>query len=134
FPVAAIATRDGVFVAVNRGFEGLTGWKAEDVIGKSFDELLGRLVVAHDRPLLERVSKRQDGAASAREGSLWCRALTAAGEERPLRVDWRRAENGRHVVAVLLDAHPEAFGQEVTAALARSSGALARCATETEVL
>jgi two-component system, NtrC family, sensor histidine kinase HydH len=133
-PVAALATRDGVFVTVNRLFEDLTGWKAEDVIGRTFPEMLARLIVPRDRAMLERLSKNRESAEPQRSGVLWCRILTRTGEERPLRVEWRLDENGRDTVTVLLDARPEAFGQEVTAALTRVAGALSRCATEGEVL
>lgn len=51
-----------------------------------------------------------------------------------MRVEWRLDANGRDTLVCLLDAQPEAFGQEVTEALARVAGALSRCATEDEVL
>jgi two-component system, NtrC family, sensor histidine kinase HydH len=133
-PVAALATRDGVFVAINRLFEELTGWKAEDMIGRTFPELLARLIVPRDRAMLERLAKNRESAEPQRNGVLWCRVLTATGDERPLRVEWRLDDNGRDTVTVLLDARSEAAGQEVTAALTRVAGALSRCATESEVL
>lgn len=133
-PIAAIATRDGVFVALNRIFEELTGWKAEEVVGKTLPELLHRLVAPRDRAVLERLSKNREGPDPRKHGRLWCRILTTAGEERPMRVEWRLDDNGRDTLVCLVDAQPEAFGQEVTEALARVAGALSRCATEQEVL
>lgn len=133
-PVAALATRDGVFVAVNRAFEQLTGWTADAMIGRTLPELLGKIVAPQDRAMLERLSQNRQAAEPQQEGSFWCRILSESGEERPIRVQWRLDENGRDTVTVLLDARAEAFGQEVTAALARVAGALSRCATEEEVL
>jgi signal transduction histidine kinase len=80
------------------------------------------------------LSKNRESPAPQRDGSFWCRVLSGAGDERPVRVEWRLHENGRDSVTLLLDARPEAFGQEVTEALARVAGALSRCATEEEVL
>jgi len=133
-PIATIATRDGVFVALNRTFAELTGWDAADVVGKTVPELLLRLVAPRDRPALARLSKNRERAEPVTEGRLWCRVLTAKGEERPMRVEWRLDENGRDSLVCLVDAQPEAFGQEVTEALARVAGALSRCASEGEVL
>jgi len=133
-PVATMATRDGVFVAQNALFEELTGWKAADVVGKTVPELLFKLVAPRDRAMLERLSKNRESADPRAQGRLFCRVVTATGEERPMRVEWRLAENGRDSLICLLDAQPEAFGQEVTEALARVAGALSRCATEGEVL
>jgi PAS domain S-box-containing protein len=132
-PIAAVATRDGVFVALNRHFEELTGWKASDVLGKTMPELLLVLVAPRDRPMLQRLSKNRESAEPRTHGRLWCRILSN-GQERPMRVEWRLDDNGRDSLVCLLDAQPEAFGQEVTEALARVAGALSRCATETEVL
>jgi PAS domain S-box-containing protein len=133
-PVPALVTRDGVFVAVNRSFEDLTGWKAEDVIGRTLPELLAKLIAPRDREMLGRLAKNRESPNPQRELSFWCRVLSQAGEERPVRVEWRLDENGRDGVTVLYDARPEAFGQDVTSALARAAGALSRCATEEEVL
>ena len=133
-PIAAIATREGVFVALNRIFEELTGWRSDDVVGKTLPELLFRLVAPRDRAVLERLSKNREGPDPRKQGRFWCRVLTASGEERPMRVEWRLDDNGRDALVCLVDAQPEAFGQEVTEALARVAGALSRCATEQEVL
>jgi two-component system, NtrC family, sensor histidine kinase HydH len=133
-PVAALATRDGVFVAVNRIFELFTGWNADDMIGHTLPELLGKLVAPGDHALLERLSRNRALPEPRRQGAFWCRVLSGTGDERPMRVEWRLDDNGRDALIVLLDAHPEAFGQEVTAALTRVAGALSRCATEEEVL
>ena len=133
-PIATMATRDGVFVAVNRLFEELMGWKAADLVGKTMPELLYKLVAPRDRATLERLSRNRDSAEPKMHGLLWCRVMAAGGEERPMRVEWRLDENGRDSLVCLVDAQPEAFGQEVTEALARVAGALSRCATEEEVL
>ncbi len=133
-PIATLATRDGVFVALNSAFEALIGWHAADLVGKTLPELLGRLIAPRDRAVLEQLSKNRESAAPRLHGMLWCRVMTAAGEERPMRVEWRLDVNGRDTLVCLVDAQPEAFGQEVTEALARVAGALSRCATEHEVL
>ena len=133
-PIAAMATRDGVFVALNRVFEELTGWKAADVVGKSLPELLYKLVAPRDRAVLERLSKNREGPDPRTQGQFWCRVMTAGGKEHPMRVEWRLDDNGRDSLVCLVDAQPEAFGQEVTEALARVAGALSRCATELDVL
>ncbi len=133
-PVPALMTRDGVFVAINESFAQLTGWTAEALIGRTLPELLAKLIAPRDRASLERLSKNRESSHPQRHGSLWCSVLSASGEERPMRVQWRLSDNGRDSVTVLVDAQPEAFGQEVTEALARAAGALSRCATENEVL
>ncbi len=133
-PVPALATRDGVFVAVNRDFEELTGWKAEAILGRSFPELLSRLLAPRDRATLERLAKNREAVEPQRHGLLWCRVLSATGQERPMRVEWRLDDNGRDTVAVLIDSRPEAFGQELTEAFTRVAASLSRCANEEEVL
>ena len=133
-PIATLATRDGVFVGLNHAFEELIGWKAEELVGKAFPELLHRLVAPRDRAVLERLSRNREAPDPRMYGRLWCRVLTASGEERPMRVEWRLDDNGHDTLVCLVDAQPEAFGQEVSEALARVGGALSRCATEQEVL
>lgn len=133
-PLAALATRDGVFVALNQAFEDLIGWKADELVGKSVAELLLRLVAPRDRAVLEPLARNREASEPRRHGRLWCRVLTASGEERPMRVEWRLDDNGRDSLVCLVDAQPEAFGQEVSEALARVGGGLSRCATEDEVL
>src|SRR5262245_22998976 len=102
-PIAAAATHDGVFVAVNRAFEELTGWKAEDVLGRTLPELLSRLVAPRDRAMLERLSKNRESPERQQSGAFWCRVLSTTGEERPMRVQWLLDENGRDTVTVLAD-------------------------------
>lgn len=133
-PVAAMATRDGVCVAVNRKFEELTGRSADEILGSPVPELLAKLVAPRDMAVLERLAKNRESAEPKREGSFWCRVVSATGEERPMRVEWRLHENGRDSVTVIIDARPEAYGQEVTETLARAAGALSRCASEEEIL
>ena len=133
-PVATLATRDGVFVAVNRAFVELTGWEAGDVVGKTLTELMAMLVPPGELAGLERVSKNRTAAEPKKQGSLWCRVITASAQERPVRVEWRLHDNGHDTIVFLFDVRPEAFGQEVTEALARVAGVLSRCATEEEVL
>src|SRR5262245_11300305 len=99
-PVAALAARDGVFVAMNRSFEQLTGWNAEDMIGRTLPELLAKLIAPGDRAMLERLSKNRESPEPQREGSFWCRVLSGAGEERAVRVEWRLHENGHDSVTV----------------------------------
>ncbi len=134
-PVAALATRDGVFVAVNRAFVDLTGWQAGDLLGKTLPDVLSRLVAPRDRAVLERLSKNRTSSDPRTQGWLWCRVVPpGGGAERPVRVEWRLDENGRDTLVFLVDARPEMFGQEVTEALARVGGVLSRCATENDVL
>jgi PAS domain S-box-containing protein len=133
-PVATIATRDGVFVALNGLFEDLTGWKAVEMVGKSIPELLLRLVAPKDRAILQRLAQNRSQPEPRGAGRFWCHVMTASGEERPMRVEWRLDDNGRDSLVTLVDARPEAFGQEVAEALARVAGELSRCGTEREVL
>lgn len=133
-PIAAIATRDDVFVALNPIWEALTGWKAADVIGKSVSELLPRLVAPSDLAVLLRLARNREAPVPQPAGRVWCRILTADGKELPMRVDWRLDDNKRDTLVTVVDAKPEAFGQEVTEALARAAGALSRHSTEREVL
>lgn len=133
-PVAALATRDDHVVAVNAAFEELTGWRAEDFVGKRVAEATEALVVAGDRGLIERLFTNRSEPEPRQQGSLWFRVVTTGGQERQVRVEWRLAANRRETLVCLLDAQPEAFGQEVTEALSRAAGALGHCATEGEVL
>ncbi len=133
-PVAALATHDGAICAVNDRFESLTGWKASDLVGKSVPGMLDKLIAPADRDVLFQLTKNRESAEPQRSGRLWCRILTTGGEERPMRVEWRLADNNHDTLVTLIDAHPEALGQDVTSALARAAGALSRCATEQEVL
>lgn len=133
-PIATLSFRDDLLVAQNRVFEELVGWSPSQVVGKSLPDLLLQLISPRDRAVLEKLSMNRHSPEPQPHGRLWCRVLTAAGAERPMRVEWRLAPNGRDSLVCLVDAQPEAFGQEVTEALARVAGALSRCATETEVL
>ena len=49
-------------------------------------------------------------------------------------MEWRLDEESRDSLVTIVGAEPEAFGQEVTEALARVAGTLSRCATERDVL
>ena len=133
-PTATLATREGIVVALNRAFEDLTGWQAANVVGKTVPELLGGLVAPRDHAVLARLAKNRESRDPRAAGKLWCHVLTQNGEERPVRVEWRLDKNGRDSLVTIVDAQPEAFGQEVTEALARVAGTLSRCATEQEVL
>lgn len=133
-PVATLATRDGVFVAINRAFVELTGWEPKGLLGKTLPELLHQLIAPRDRAVLARLSGNRTSPDPRAHGWLWCRVMAPDGDERPVRVEWRLDENGRDALVFLLDARPEMFGQEVTEALARVSGVLSRCSTEDEVL
>jgi PAS domain S-box-containing protein len=110
-PVPAVHARDGVFVGVNARFLELTGWAPDEVLGKRPVDLLPRLVAPRDHATIERLSKSRQAAELQPEGMLWCNVIARTGEERPMRVQWRLAEDGRDVVTVLVDARPEAFGQ-----------------------
>ncbi|HSQ66008.1 MAG TPA: PAS domain S-box protein, partial [Polyangiaceae bacterium] len=131
-PVATLVTREGVVVAVNAAYEQISGWRESALLGRPVDELIATLVHPRDRALLEQVSHNRTSPEPRGEGRLWCRVVGPDGKERPVRVEWRLV--GEEAFVFLVDAQPEAFGQEVTAALARASGALSRCATEAEVL
>lgn len=65
-PVAAIANHDRVFFAVNRAYVELTGWTAEDVVGKTMPELMTKLVAPKDRAVLHRSVGRARPIATAR--------------------------------------------------------------------
>jgi signal transduction histidine kinase len=119
---------------MNAAYERLIGWRAEEVLGKSLDEMMSRLIAPRDRAVLERLAQNRTSPDPQLRGTLWCRILTSKGEERPMRVEWQLAENLEDSLVCLVDAHPEAFGQEVTEALARVAGTLSGCATESEVL
>jgi two-component system, NtrC family, sensor histidine kinase HydH len=141
-PIAAVLSRDGVVVAVNAAYRELLGWSEQDVVGRTVWELIDRLVTPTDRLLLQRAAKERadvhkgvaDPAASRSGAQLWCTLLDKQGRRRPVRVEWRVGEEPRETVSFFIDAEPEAYGQEVTALLARSAGELSRCATEDEVL
>ncbi len=131
-PIATMVTRGDAVLAVNTAFERLTGWRAADLTARSVGELIASLVDPRDRAVLEQLSGNRDQPAPREHGSLWCRIVGLDGKERPLRVEWQLAAGV--TLVFLLDAHPEAFGQEVTEALARIAGTLSRCATEADVL
>ncbi len=133
-PVATVVSHKGVFVAVNPAYVELTGWTAEDVVGRTMAELLEKLVAPRDRAVLERLMQQASSPKREMSGWLWCRIMTAGGEERPVRVEWRVDEVTLHTLIFMLDARPEVFGQEVSEALARAAGSLSRCSTEAEVL
>ncbi|MEO8876122.1 MAG: histidine kinase dimerization/phospho-acceptor domain-containing protein, partial [Polyangiaceae bacterium] len=133
-PVATIAAHDGVFVAVNPAYVELTGWTANDVVGKTIFDLMEKLVAPRDRAVIGRLWHTRDDPDPEKRGWLWCRIMTASGEERPVRIEWRFDEVSFHTLVFMLDARPEMFGQEVSEALARAAGGLSRCSTEEEVL
>ena len=133
-PSATMATHDDIIVAANAALEKLTGWTAERIVGRSVGEVIGELIVPADRGVVAALAANRHDAAPRFEGRLWLRILTASQEERHVRVEWMLSANRRDSLVSILDAQPEAFGQEVTEALARVAGALGRCATEHEVL
>jgi signal transduction histidine kinase len=126
-----LLTRDSVLVDVNHAFLELVGVPRERVVGTPVAELLASLIAPRDRAMLGHIALR-NASEARQDGAFWCRVLAAGGVEKPIRVVWRLHEGD--VLTLLLDAQPEAFGQEVTEALARVAGSLSRCATETEVL
>jgi PAS domain S-box-containing protein len=133
-PVATVVSQHGVFVAVNPAYVELTGWTADDVVGKSMAELLQKVVAPRDRAVIGRLWEQSAEPDREMRGWLWCRIITANGEERPVRIEWRVDELTLYTLIFILDARPEMFGQEVSEALARAAGALSRCSTEAEVL
>ncbi|MEO8796434.1 MAG: ATP-binding protein [Polyangiaceae bacterium] len=133
-PVAAVATLDGVFVAVNPAFIELTGWQEPDLVGQTIGELMEKLVPARDRAVIGKLHGARNDPGRATQGWLWCRTCTKSGGEVPVRVEWRFDPETREALIFLLDARPEMFGQEVSEGLARVAGALSRCSTEQEVL
>lgn len=133
-PVAAVATLDGVFVAVNPAFIELTGWGELDLLGQTIGELMDKLVPPRDRAVIGKLHDARHDPNRATQGWLWCRTRTKDGGEVPVRVEWRFDLATREALVFLLDARPEMFGQEVSEGLARVAGALSRCSTEQEVL
>lgn len=133
-PVAALTTSGDTLVGVNAAFEELTGWSAKEVLGKALPEVFLQLVAPRDRAELVHLAQNRAEAEPRRRGMIWCRILSRSGEERPVRVSWTLLANNVDSVVVLVDARPEAFGQEFTETLARVAGSLSRCATEDEVL
>ena len=133
-PVAALASRDNVIVAMSPAVTELTGWREDEIVGRTSLEIIAQFIAPRDHAVLAQLAQNRDSPAPLQEGRLWCRVRTAKGEELPVRVEWRLDENGHDSLVTITDAAPEAFGQEVTEALARVAGALSRCATEEDVL
>jgi two-component system sensor histidine kinase HydH len=131
-PVATLAARDGVLLAANAAYEELTGWKVSRVRGRRTEELVAELIDPRDHGVLEEVMRDPAALRARGEARFWCRVLRADGERHPVRVELRPV--GGDTLVFLFDARPEAFGQEVTAELARVAGTLSRCETEAEVL
>ena len=131
-PVATLITRKGFLVAANAAFEQVSGWSEARILGSSVPELIARLIDPRDHAVLEQLSLNRTSSDPRERGRLWCRVVGPDGKQRPVRVDWRLV--GEEAFVFLLDAQPEAFGQEVTAALSRVAGALSRCDSEAEVL
>ena len=126
-PVATVVVSDGVLVAANSAHAQLTGYGPSEVLGRTVPEIIAGFIDQRDRAMLERLVL--DPRA---HGSLWCRALRKDGATRAVRVEWAQADD--EIYVFLLDARPEAFGQEVTEALARAAATFSRCASEAEVL
>jgi PAS domain S-box-containing protein len=132
-PVATIVTRRGLLVAANSAHERVTGWTCAELLGRNVQELIALLVDPRDHGIFTELARNRESSDPRTMGSLWCRVLHKDGESRAVRVEWELTGNEEALV-FLLDARPEAFGQEVTEALARAAGAFSRCATEAEVL
>lgn len=126
--------RDGRFLAVNRLFEELTGWTSEALVGKTLLESLKELLSPHDLEIVAHRMRRHPPDGPRTAGRLWCRLRSGSGGEVPVRVEWRHDPNGRDTIVTLVDAEPEAFGLEVTEALARAAGTLAAAVDENDVL
>ncbi len=140
-PMPAIASRDGVLVAVNHAYRELLGYADPEIVGKPVTELINQLISPADRLLLQRavqerakVRAGQGPDAPRSEAQFWCTVIDKGGRRRAMRVEWRVGPDPRESVTFLMDAEPEAYGQQVTQLLARSAGGLSRCATEQEVL
>jgi len=131
-PIATVVSRDGVLVAANAAYEELTGWKESDIRGRGSEDLIAALIDPRDRGVLEHVTRNRAAVRERGGARVWCRVTSPTGDARPVRVELRPVGDATFVF--LLDARPEAFGQEVTAGLARAAGTLSRCATEDEVL
>jgi len=116
-PCAAAVIREGVFFAQNKLFEELTGIPASTLVGQPVATVLTRLLTPSDLAIVAHRIRTHAPDPARTGGRLWCRIKNASGEERPLRVEWRHG-NGQTVVT-MVDAQPEAYGQEVTEALAR---------------
>jgi len=132
-PVATLVTRKGVLVAANPAYEALTGWKASEVRGRVVTDLIATHVDPKDAAVLAQISASRASRPTGAQARLWCTIVTPDDARRPIRVEWRRLDDDISLL-FLLDAQPEAFGQEVTAELARVAASLSRCASEKEVL
>ena len=132
-PIACVEIRNGVFFAQNRVFEAITGWKSTDVVGKPMTELVARLLVPADAEIVLHRMRTAPADPPPTGGRLWCRLKAADGRALPMRIEWHHGAEGVTLVT-LVDARPEAFGQEVTEALARAAGTLSAHASEREVL
>ncbi len=131
-PVATLVTRDGVLVAVNAAYEELTGRDRSELVGRTAKDVIALVVDPMDRALLDQLATNRESADPRKQGSLWCRIMRSDGARRAVRVEWELT--GGETLVFMLDARPEAFGQEVTEALASAAGTFSRCANETEVL
>lgn len=134
FPLASVLVRDGRFLAVNRLFEELTGWTSEALVGKPMIDSLKELLSPSDLEIVAHRMRSHPPDGPRTGGRLWCRIRSASGGEIPVRVEWRHDASGRDTMVTLVDAQPEAFGLEVTEALARAAGTLAAAQNETEIL
>jgi PAS domain S-box-containing protein len=133
-PVATVLIRDGVFFAHNGVFEELTGWTSAALVGKPVVDMLSALLSERDFAIVAHRIRTHPPDGPRGGGRLWCRLRTARGSEVPVRVEWRHDANGRDTLVTLVDAQPEAFGLEVTEALARAAGTLSGRLDEKDVL
>jgi signal transduction histidine kinase len=133
-PLAAVLLRQGKVFAANQGFLSLVDRSLDELKGLTVREAMQRIVHPADFSLLERTVDRYPTPASPMSGQVWCRVVGPAGDEHPVRVDWRGGEDPSEISLFFVEATTEASGQKLTESLARAAGGLTRATSEEEVL
>ncbi len=131
-PVPTLVTRDGILVHVNKAYEELTGRDRTELLGRTAKDVIALVVDPADQAIFAQLATNRLSPDPQAQGSTWCRIRRSDASQTPVRVEWEL--DGNEAIVFMLDARPEAFGQQVTEALASAAGALSRCATESEVL
>lgn len=132
-PLAALLMRGDRIVAVNAEYERFMGVKAEAVVGRTVDDLIGQFVGALDVPLAGAAAQAQI-AGTTSSGQLWLRVVDATGRARSIRVDWQPSPTSDGSIIFLIDAEGEAAAKAAAEGLARAAGELGRCRDEHEIL
>src|SRR5208283_3124364 len=113
-------------IAVNAAYERFMGIKADLVVGRSVDDLIGQFVGEPDATLAGAAAEAQI-AGTTTSGQLWLRVVDATGRNRSIRVDWQPSTTAGESVIYLIDAEGEATAKANAEGLARAAGELGRC-------